>query len=146
MSRTTDRTVVIVHEEKYFWHQSYLEYGPGIQDSPRVQIETAEPRRRMRDLLDASGLLDQMMRRRAVPVTRDDLLRVHDEAYVDHVESQNETGGTAGEFTPFGPGGVDVARLSVGGAHVAIDAVWRGEADSAFALVRPPGQIGRAHV
>jgi acetoin utilization deacetylase AcuC-like enzyme len=132
-------TVTVVHEEHYFWHQSFLDYGPHIQTPQLVQIETPEPRRRTRDLLDTSGLLDRMERRRAEPVSRDDLLRVHDAAYVELVASMNETGGVAGEFTPFGPGGYDVARLSAGGAHAAIDSVVSGRTERSFALVRPPG-------
>ena len=136
---TSGRTVAIVHEERYFWHQSYLDQGPGIQDPARFQMENPEPRRRLRDLLDASGLLDQMVRIRAREVTRDDLIRVHDEEYVDAVAARNETGGDAGEITPFSAGGYDIARLSAGGAYAAIDAVYRREVGTAFALVRPPG-------
>ncbi|MGI5322320.1 class II histone deacetylase [Actinomadura nitritigenes] len=133
------RTVAIVHEERYFWHQSYLDYGPAVQDHQLVQIETPEPRRRMLNLLDVSGVLDRLERVRPEPVTREDLLRVHTADYVDSIAEHNATGGVAGEYTPFGPGGYDIARLSAGGVHAALDAVHRGVADTAFALVRPPG-------
>ncbi|MFD5648695.1 class II histone deacetylase [Streptomyces sp. NPDC127039] len=133
------RTVAIVHEERYFWHQSYLDYGPAVQDHQLCQMETPESRRRLLNLLDVSGLLDRLRRVRPQPVTRADLLRVHTADYVDSVESQNATGGEGGEYTPFGPGGYDIARLSAGGVHAALDAVHRGVTDTAFALVRPPG-------
>jgi acetoin utilization deacetylase AcuC-like enzyme len=138
---TTDQRtqLTIVHEEQYFWHQSYLDYGPTIQQSYLLQIETAEPRRRTRDLLNAVGFLDVAHRRRAEPVSRADLLRVHSEDYIDLVLHLNETGGWAGEYTPFGPGGFDVACLSAGGVHAALDDVVRGHCRTAFALVRPPG-------
>lgn len=129
--------VGLAHEEAYFWHEWLLDFGPFVE--PGFQFESPEPRRRMLSLLRKVGLTDLTQWLRASDITREDLLRVHGAEYVDMIAAANETGGYAGEFTPFGPGGYDVARLSVGGVHASIDAVVSGGVDRAFALVRPPG-------
>lgn len=133
----TDARVGLAFEEEYFWHEWPLDFGPMVE--PGFQFETPEPRRRLLSLLRKLGLTDLTEWLRASDIARDDLLRVHGKEYIDSVASANATGGYAGEFTPFGPGGYDIARLSVGGVHASIDAVISGKVDRAFALVRPPG-------
>jgi acetoin utilization deacetylase AcuC-like enzyme len=53
--------------------------------------------------------------------------------------ASSETGGDAGELTPFGPGSYEIALLAAGGCITAVDAVLDGKVDNAYALVRPPG-------
>ena len=50
-----------------------------------------------------------------------------------------DNGGDAGELTPFGPGGYEIALLAAGGVISAIDAVLDGTVDNVYALTRPPG-------
>ena len=72
--------------------------------------------------------------------TDEDLLRFHTPEYVAKVQQlSDQSGGDAGEHTPFGPGSVNIARLCVGGATAAIRAVAVGEVANAYALTRPPG-------
>lgn len=133
----TSPRVGLAYEEDYFWHEWLLDFGPFVE--PGFQFETPEPRRRMLSLLRKIGLTDLTQWLRASDITHADLLRVHRAEYVDMIEAANEMGGYAGEFTPFGPGGYDIARLSAGGVHASVDAVVSGSVDRAFALVRPPG-------
>ena len=79
--------------------------------------------------------------------TREELERVHLPAYIDRIAA------TAGEkLFMLDPDTVttaesyDVARLAAGGVISAIDGVVSGQADNAFALVRPPGHHAQAEV
>jgi acetoin utilization deacetylase AcuC-like enzyme len=79
--------------------------------------------------------------------TREELERVHLPAYIDRIAA------TAGEkLFMLDPDTVttaesyDVARLAAGGVINAIDGVVSGQADNAFALVRPPGHHAQAAV
>ena len=64
----------------------------------------------------------------------------HTPAYLARVAALSAaSGGDAGRGAPLGRGGERVARLAVGGAVAATDAVLSGRVRSAYALVRPPG-------
>lgn len=75
--------------------------------------------------------------RRATPA---EVQLVHTADYIKFVRRLSESGGgmlTAD--TPVSACSYEVALLAAGGALRAVDAVMNGEADNAFALVRPPG-------
>lgn len=129
-------------EERYFWHRAGMDLGSHVEGD--AQFETPEARRRLLNLLQRLGLADECARIRATDVGEADLLRVHTEAYVERIRSADETGGEAGEHTPFGPGSYGIACLSAGGAHAAVSAVLDGAVDVAYALVRPPGHHAEA--
>ena len=60
--------------------------------------------------------------------------------YLERIKALSaENGGDAGELTPFGPGGYEIALLAAGGVITAIDAVLDGTVDNVYALTRPPG-------
>ena len=66
---------------------------------------------------------------------------VHSEEYIHRVKKICQAGGgplDTGD-TPVGRESYDVARLAVGGAMAAVDAVMAGVIKNAFCLVRPPG-------
>ena len=72
--------------------------------------------------------------------TVEEVCRLHDRAYVDHIKAlSDDRGGDAGGLTPFGPGSYEIALLAAGGVLAAVDAVLDGTVANAFALVRPPG-------
>jgi len=77
------------------------------------------------------------------PATIEDLTRVHSQEHVNYVKCLSEKGG--GLFTVIDSDTYvcsdtyNVARLSAGGVIEAGRAVWQGEVQNAFALVRPPG-------
>jgi acetoin utilization deacetylase AcuC-like enzyme len=136
-----------VFHERYLWHNTGRQSGPFGSDAsgwlePDVRHrENADGKRRIRSLLDVTGLLDQLKRVDPRPATVDELCRFHDRAYVERVEAESAAwGGDGGDgATPFGHGSYEVALLSAGGVIAAVDAVLDGTIANAFALVRPPG-------
>jgi acetoin utilization deacetylase AcuC-like enzyme len=102
--------------------------------------ETTPPRRRLHNLLVASGMTDALVPLPVEPATRQQLEAVHTPEYVARIKVESEAGGgMAGEVTPFGPGGYAIAALAAGGCIGAVDAVLEGKVDNAYALVRPAG-------
>ena len=72
------------------------------------------------------------------PATREELLRVHDAAYVDAIDAVEGRAAMLDADTFTSPESVEVARLAAGAAVQAAEhALDTGE--TAFALVRPPG-------
>jgi acetoin utilization deacetylase AcuC-like enzyme len=106
---------------------------------PQEAFENPETKRRFRNLLDVSGVLDNLVQLRARPATDEELLRVHTAAHLAHVREVATTGGDAGDGTSMGRFGDEIAALAAGGTIVAADAVLDGAVDNAYALVRPPG-------
>jgi acetoin utilization deacetylase AcuC-like enzyme len=133
----------LVWDERLMWHNPVgagpLSAGGWVQ--PGQRAESAEGKRRIRNLLDASGLTSQLTPVHAREATRDELLRIHDGAYLDRLERESAAGGgDAGDgHSPFGPGGFDLAALAAGGGLAAVDAVLDGAVCNAYVLVRPPG-------
>lgn len=82
-----------------------------------------------------------LKRRDAVEATEAELLAVHPRSYVDRlIAGEPETGlQQLDPDTWLGPGSIRAARLAAGAAVGAVRAVLAGEADRAFAAVRPPG-------
>lgn len=138
----------LVWDESYMWHDTgnaaaFIPPGGPIQ--PDEHVENPEPKRRLHNLLDYSGALETLRSIEPRKATREELLRFHTSDYVDKIERLSEgSGGDAGEFTPFGSGSYDIARLSAGGVMEATDAVLDGTVDNAYALVRPPGHHAEA--
>lgn len=73
------------------------------------------------------------------PVTREQLLRVHDPAFVAEVDAVRGTHAALDPDVALAPASVDAAYLAAGSAVTAVEAVASGAARRAFALVRPPG-------
>ncbi len=80
-------------------------------------------------------------RREAPPAAIDQVARVHDHAYVQHVlEAVPREGRVALDAdTHMSPGSGEAALRAAGAACAAVDAVVTGEAKNAFCAVRPPG-------
>ena len=130
-------------DERYAWHDTgsaVISLKAGGYYQPDAHLESPESKRRMRNLIEVSGLLDDLTPIRARPAAVDELARFHTREYIARIQSLSAAnGGDAGELTPFGPGGYEIAALSAGGAIVAVDAVLDGRVRNAYALVRPPG-------
>lgn len=135
------------HDERTFWHVPgglhalFLPVGGYVQPmSGSGMAESPDSKRRIVSLLQVSGLADKLALRSAPLATEADLQRIHPRSYLDAFARLSATGGgELGDTAPFGPGSYEIARLSAGLALTAVDAVWRGEFDNAFALSRPPG-------
>jgi acetoin utilization deacetylase AcuC-like enzyme len=85
-------------------------------------------------------------RREAPPASREQLVRVHPEAYVEAVfEAIPETGHAGLDAdTIVSPGSGEAVRRAAGALCAAVDAVAGGQADNAFCAVRPPGHHAEA--
>ena len=136
----SERKSGFVFEEMYLWHDASSAAFPL---EPGYHFENPDTKRRFRNLLAVSGLLDRLHPIKATPATEDDLARLHSRAYIKQIERMSsERGGDAGEYTPFGPGSYEIALLSAGGVMRAVEAVATGTVSNAYALVRPPGHRG----
>ncbi len=72
--------------------------------------------------------------------TREELGRVHTTSHLDQIfQLRGESAWLDVDTTAVSPGSVEAAEVAAGTAIAAVETVVRGEADSSFALVRPPG-------
>lgn len=132
-------------DERCFWHgggnyAGMLPVGGLVQPMNGGLPESPETKRRLKNLMDVTGLSAELVMRTAPDATRDDLLRVHPAHYLDQFKALSDAGGgELGRRTPFGPGGFELAALSAGLSKAALMAVLRGEMANAYALSRPPG-------
>ncbi len=133
-------------DEKCFWHTggnyaARFQVGGLVQPLAAGGIpENPETKRRLKNLMDVTGLMDDLDGRSAPPASRDDLLRVHPETYLKAFKEMSDNGGgELGLRTPFGQGGYEIAALSAGLSIGALKAVLNGENQNAYALSRPPG-------
>ena len=136
-------TTGLVWHELYMWHDTGTAawvMPPGLTVEPFKHVENADGKRRIRNLVEVSGLLDHLVQIAPKAATEDAILRLHTREYVDRIKQMSsERGGDAGELTPFGPGSYEIALLAAGGCMTAVEAVIEGRVDNAYALVRPPG-------
>lgn len=137
---------VFVWDEKCFWHMggNYALLAPvkGLVQ-PMVSgglPEAPETKRRLKNLMDVTGLSAELTCKSAAPASDEDLLRVHTKAYLDQFRAMSDTGGgELGLRTPFGHGSYEIAALSAGLVIDAVDEVLTGNHKNAYALSRPPG-------
>jgi len=132
-----------VWHELYMWHNTWnwaQVFPPSLTVQPGEHAENPETKRRLRNLIEVSGLLDHLTPIKPRPATEDELARLHDRAYIARIKAMSvENGGDASTLTPFGRGSFEIAQLSAGGVMAAFDAVLEGKVKNAYALVRPPG-------
>ncbi|MEJ6402785.1 class II histone deacetylase [Yoonia sp. 2307UL14-13] len=132
-------------DEKCFWHAGgnyagMLPVGGLVQPLPGGLPENPESKRRLKNLIDVTGLAKELLMSGATAATMDDLRRVHPERYLSAFKTlSDDQGGEIGLRAPFGPGGFEIAALSAGLAKAALFAVLCGELSNAYALSRPPG-------
>ena len=102
--------------------------------------ENPETKRRLKNLMDVTGLTQTLASQSADIATRDALLRVHPSSYLDAFEEASKaSGGELGLRVPFGHGGYEQAALSTGLACRAVADVMAGRVSNSYALSRPPG-------
>jgi acetoin utilization deacetylase AcuC-like enzyme len=136
-------TTALVWHEKLMWFDTGTFAGPmpvGGWVQPGDPAENPEAKRRIKNLLDATGMTARMSVITPSPATDDDILRVHTSAYLAKVKALSAAyGGQIGVSAFTGPGGYELALLSAGAAIAATDAVLTGAASNAYAFTRPPG-------
>jgi acetoin utilization deacetylase AcuC-like enzyme len=133
----------LVWDERLMWHDTgplAAHIPPGRWVEPDVSAESPASKRRIRHLLDVSGLADRLSAIPVRPATQDELTRVHSPEYLARLARMSAGGGgDAGEGAPFTHGSYEIARLAAGGCADALRAVATGGVERAYALVRPPG-------
>ncbi len=78
------------------------------------------------------------------PAPRDALLRVHDAAHLERLESLRGQETWLSAATATSPGSVPAIELAAGAGIAAVDALYRKDAARALALTRPPGHHAKA--
>ncbi len=140
------RKTAFYWDEKCFWHSggNYASVAPvgglvqpmaagGLPESP-------ETKRRLKNLIEVTGLIRALDARGAPAASHEALRRVHPESYLAEFKAISDAGGgEIGERTPFGPGGYEIAAQSAGLTLAALASVLKGEHRNAYALSRPPG-------
>ena len=142
-------TTGLVWHERYMWHDT----GSGAGElparrwlEPATHVENPATKRRLKNLLDATGLTERLLVLTPRGATADEIERVHERGYVERIrELSDAAGGDAGGESPFGPGAYEIALLAAGGAITALEAVLDGRVANAYALVRPPGHHALPH-
>jgi acetoin utilization deacetylase AcuC-like enzyme len=97
--------------------------------------------RAIESALDASGLRSRLLGLAPRPATVEEIARVHSPEYITALERVMSQAPGYIDHAPtyIVPKSYAVACLAAGGALRAVDAVLGGEAQTAFALIRPPG-------
>ena len=132
-----------VFHELYLWHNTgnaATFFPSGLTIQPGEHVENPETKRRMKNLLEVSGLTEHLINLKPRPATEDELARFHSRDHIAKIRNLSVAGGgDASPLTPFGAGSFEIAKLAAGGAIVALEAVLQGEVTNAYALIRPPG-------
>ncbi len=117
-----------------YTHEDMLDHRPG-EDHP-------ERPERLAAVIEALEAADLDLEPRDAPLAEmADLLRVHDEAYVESVLARAPRSGRVAldADTLLSPGSLVAARRAAGAVAAAVRAVAAGEIRRAFCAVRPPG-------
>jgi acetoin utilization deacetylase AcuC-like enzyme len=132
-----------IFHELYLWHNTWnwaQVFPPSLTVQPGEHAENPETKRRFRNLLEVSGLLDRLVQVKPRPATEEELGYAHTQEHINFIKALSaENGGDASWLTPFGKGSYEIAQLAAGGTMAAFDAVLSGRLKNAYALVRPPG-------
>lgn len=133
-------------DERCFWHAGgnyamTMPLGGLVQPLAAGGLpESPETKRRLRNLLEVTGLWAELATQSAPAAGHAELAAVHPESYLAEFKRLSDAGGgELGLRTPFASGGFEIAALSAGLAVGAVDAVLRGDLANAYALSRPPG-------
>jgi acetoin utilization deacetylase AcuC-like enzyme len=121
-------SVGLVYDPIYLGHDT----GDHVENGRRLE-HTIE-------LLGTSNLRRQLVTIAPEPAAMEDLLRVHSAQHVARVDrSASAGGGWLDGDTMTSPGSYEAALYAAGGVARATEEVIKGDVESAFALVRPPG-------
>jgi acetoin utilization deacetylase AcuC-like enzyme len=122
-----------MNEVGFIYHPDYLLHDTGQHPERPARLEA---------IRDAVRLADYPFVRWVTPIsaTEQQVARVLWPSYLDYLRRLAASGGGSPEQdTIVSPDSYRVALLAAGGAIAAADMVVRGEVQSAFAAVRPPG-------
>lgn len=133
-------------DERCFWHSggnyaATMPVGGLVQPLAAGGLpENPETKRRLKNLMDVTGLTAELASQSAAAADWETLRRIHPESYLkEFKEVSDNGGGELGRRTPFGQGGFELSALAAGLATGAVDQVVQGTLTNAYALSRPPG-------
>ncbi|MGF6093918.1 class II histone deacetylase [Pseudomonas sp. 18175] len=133
-------------DEHCFWHSGglfalTLPVGQWVEPpSGSAHAESPESKRRLKNLMDVSGLSQHLHLQGGPAVSLEQMLKVHTPNYLEQFRQMSERGGgMLAPSAPVGPSTYEIARLSAGLASAAVNKVLQGELDNAYVLSRPPG-------
>lgn len=120
----------------FVYHPDYLKHDMGVGHP-----ESPERLRAIVSRLEASGVLDRLVRIEPVMVSDEWVTQVHAPAYLKKLKTQTPSSGRVSldPDTSISPGSLPAAYLAAGGALAAADAIMAGKVENAFCAVRPPG-------
>jgi acetoin utilization deacetylase AcuC-like enzyme len=112
-----------------------------LHDMGRGHPECPARIKAIEDQLIASGIYPLLQHHDAPRATREQLARVHSEAFIDAIEAAQPTEDLAmlDPDTWMNPHTWEAALRAAGALVLATDLVMQGQAESAFCNVRPPG-------
>ena len=120
-------------DEKCFWHGGgdfafTLPLGGLVQPMSTGGLpENPETKRRLKNLMDVTGLLSELDTGSHSEASIEDLLRVHPREFLEKFKTlSDKNGGTIGLNIPFSKGGFEIASLSAGLAKGAVFSVLKG--------------------
>ena len=126
----------ITMQTAYISHPLCLKHDMGTYhpESP-ARIHAIE------DQLIASGLLNYLQHHVAPAATREQLMRVHDPAYIDSIESSVPPQGIVhlDADTALNPFSYQAALRAAGAVVLGVDLVMSAQAENVFCNIRPPG-------
>jgi acetoin utilization deacetylase AcuC-like enzyme len=144
------KKTAFICDESYFWHNA----GDGALFEPPSKyiqgngsVENPEGKRRIKNLLEKSGLMEQLEQVKPVAATKNQLLYFHTLRHIENVKELSDgAGGDCGDYAIVNPGSYEIALLSAGGAITAVKTVIENPLiDTAYALTRPPGHHAEAN-
>jgi len=140
------RRTAFFSEELCFWHSAgvhalTLPVGGWVQPPAAAgYAESPESKRRMKNLIEVSGLRKHLAWCGAEAASEEDIRRIHPASYLERFKALSDAGGGHfGTEAVVGPGSYEIAKLSAGLILSAVERVLRGEFDNAYSLSRPPG-------
>jgi acetoin utilization deacetylase AcuC-like enzyme len=123
-------------------HTAYITHPDcGKHQQQEGHPESSDRLHDVQDRLMLNHVLDFMPYIEAPEVTKDQLARVHDPLYIDHVESLSPDFGFVylDDDTAMTPLSLRAANLAAGAGIKAVEMVVKGEVPNAFCNIRPPG-------
>ena len=139
-----DEKTAFIYDESYFWHNA----GDGALFEPaggyieeNGSVESPKSKRRVKNLLERSGLLDRLVQVKPTVATDEQLQYFHTKRHIEAVKEMSKIGGVdCGDSAIVGRGTYEIAKLATGGALQAVKTVIESDdIRTAYVLTRPPG-------
>ena len=144
-----NQKTAFIYDESYFWHNAgdgalFEPAGGYIEDNGSV--ESPQSKRRVKNLLERSGLMDELAQIKPQPATTEQLQYFHTSRHIEAVKEMSQMGGIdCGDSAIVGKGSYEIAKLATGGAITAVKNVVTNEKiKNAYVLTRPPGHHAEA--